>query len=357
MDKFVSDKEFLTYDDVLCYPRKSLESRKTACLTQSFYNKSVSHPIIPANMDTISGEELCREQLESDGIAILHRYLTPPERRDIWERLNRHDNLFISVGVSDVECDAVEFLHEEGVRRFCIDIAHGHATSVANLIVYIRYLDNKVKKTNSIIIAGNVATPEGFEFLANAGADIIKVGIGPGSHCITRIVTGCGLPQLSAILDIVNTRNNYQQRLNGRYIPIIADGGIRTSGDIVKALVAGADFIMTGSLFAGCPETPGEVCYPNGTAIAHKVYRGMASKDAQIDFANKSDKEIVPEGEASYVPMRMEMFQQILYQILGGVKSGMSYLGARNINELKHAKFIKVSYASIKENGAHGKQM
>lgn len=365
MDKFVSDKEFLTYDDVLCYPDKSLESRSIANLGQFIRRMEVLHPIIPANMDTISGESLCKEQLESGGIAILHRYLTPPERRDIWERLNRRENLFISVGVSDVELDAIEFLHEEGIRRFCIDVAHGHSDQVKSAINYIRMLDmraaslratdkNRVEKsseTNSTIIAGNVATPEGFVFLRDAGADIVKVGIGPGSHCITRIVTGCGIPQLSAILDIVDERNSSVHNIR-KYIPIIADGGIRHSGDIVKALVAGADLVMTGSLFAGCPETPGDIDLEK----QRKVYRGMASKDAQVDFTNKSDKEIVPEGESSWVALKPP-FLEVLHQIQGGIKSGMSYLGAKYISDLKYARFVKVSYASIKENGAHGKQM
>lgn len=346
------DKIYLTYDDVLCVPSKSLESRESANIKIGLFGTTLEHPIIPANMDTISGEEMCRAALDSGGIAILHRFMSTEQRMSVWDHLNRHSNLFISIGVSDTEKDAILFLHQYRVRRFCIDIAHGHSDKVAEIIKFIRSLDNDTKE-QSIIIAGNVATSDGFSFLIDAGADIVKVGIGPGSHCTTRIVTGCGVPQFSAIQEIVDIRDFYAG--HRKYCPIIADGGIKNSGDIVKAIGAGADFVMSGSLFAGCAETPGETFqWKDGSRW--KMYRGMASKDAQVGWKNTDPSKIVAEGESSLVPEQGK-FADKLFQLIGGLKSGMSYIGAKDLEELRvKTKFIRVSSNTLIENGPHGKR-
>ncbi len=196
--------------------------------------------------------------------------------------------------------------------------------------------------------SGSMKSMDSSETLADAGADIIKVGVGPGSHCTTRLVTGCGYPQLSAILEICHERG----RMSDRYIPIIADGGIRNSGDIVKAIAAGADFVMTGSLFSGCTEAPGEIVDINGRKC--KQYRGMASREAQIGWFGRDV--ITPEGETSFVDVKPP-YEEILKSLIGGLKSGMSYLGCATIEDLQEkARFIRVSSNTLIENRPHGKQ-
>ncbi len=354
----VTDETYLTYEDVLCIPGKSLESRQKTDLSQYIGNQKIEHPVIPANMDTIAGEKLCEEALKAGGIAILHRFMSLEDRLDIWRKLNNSTMpglLVLSIGVSPQEFEITKTLHKEGVDAFCIDIAHGHSDKVAELIKYIRGLDKELKRGyKSFIMAGNVATVEGFQFLVDAGADMVKVGIGPGSHCTTRIVTGCGVPQFSAILKIVEERD-YLKENNKAHIGIIADGGIKYSGDIVKALGAGADYVMTGSLFAGCDETPGDIIqWKDGSKW--KIYRGMASKDAQIGWKKDDPSKIVAEGESSLVPAQGP-FSERLYQILGGLQSGMSYIGVKTIEELQsNTRFVKVSAHTITENSPHGKK-
>ena len=363
----MTDNVYLTFDDVLLKPRKSLPSRNSA--DYSHFDdemKDVLHPIIPANMDTISGVELCEAQLKSGGIAILHRFMSIEDRISVWNNIDGHyrthrvntllaqRRFFISVGINEAE--GIMQLYDAGIKRFCVDIAHAHADSVSDTINDIKSLGD-----DTVVIAGNIATVESFNFLRDAGADIIKVGIGPGSHCTTRIVTGCGVPQLSAIMNIAEARDQFNQSAHtytanrpNRYIPIIGDGGIKNSGDITKALAAGADYIMTGSLFAGCDETPGEIIsWKDGTKW--KVYRGMASKDAQVGWKSNQDAEkIIAEGESSLVRYSGS-FSNILHQLLGGLSSGMSYVGAETIKDLHHkAEFIRTTPNAVLENKPHG---
>lgn len=336
------NNEYLTYDDVLLVPGRSLESRHSADYSQRRWYMDIKHPIIPANMDSVSGADLCKAQLESGGIAILHRFMSTDDRLKIWYDLEKNPRLFISIGVTESERRATQKMLDNGVRRFCIDIAHGHAIAVSNMIRFIKDF-----RDETIVIAGNVATPDGYIFLAQAGADLIKVGVGPGSHCTTRIVTGCGVPQLSAIMRIAEDIKDWE-------VPIIADGGLKYSGDITKALAAGANFVMSGSFFAGCDEAPGIIVKLNdGTAC--KVYRGMASKDAQIGWRGGNGDDIVAEGESSLVRYKGK-FSHVLHQLLGGLSSGMSYVGAESITELqRRAVFVRVSPNVLTENIAHGK--
>ena len=343
----VTKRTFLTFDDVLIRPGKSLSSRNSADYA-SYYRGvgDIQHPIIPANMDTIAGIDLCYAQLKSGGIAILHRFMSIGDRTHIWDRLGRESRMFISVGINEEE--GVATLYEYGIRNFCIDIAHAHADSVAKTLKQIKKLGK-----DTVVIVGNIATIEAFDFLVKAGADIIKVGIGPGSHCTTRIVTGCGVPQLSAILELAQHRDDIS-REGVKSIPIIGDGGIKNSGDITKALAAGADYIMTGSLFAGCDETPGDIVSWKDKS-KWKVYRGMASKDAQVGWKADQDAEkIVAEGESSLVPYRGP-FASRLHQLLGGLSSGMSYVGAHSIEELhSKAQFVRTTAHAVVENSPHG---
>ncbi len=258
-----------------------------------------------------------------------------------------------AVGVTQGELERAEALVEAGVDLLVLDIAHGHAD---HCIAQLQELRRRFPEIP--IAAGNVATREGAYDLAMAGADAVKVGIGPGSICTTRIVTGFGVPQLTAIMD-----SAAGVRESGRQVSIIADGGIRTSGDLVKALAAGAHTVMIGSLFAGCEEAPGAPVLRDGQKV--KVVRGMASLGAAIHrrLAEQGEDEsaedpqdwdkVVPEGVEAVVPYRGHV-HEILQQLVGGLRSGMSYGGARTIAELqRHAEFIQITPAGVRESLPH----
>ncbi|MFZ4850455.1 MAG: IMP dehydrogenase [Caldilinea sp.] len=258
-----------------------------------------------------------------------------------------------AIGVGSAELARAEALLEAGADLLVLDIAHGHADHCIDMVKMVRQ-----NFPSAQIVAGNVATAEGARDLAEAGADAIKVGIGPGSICTTRIVTGFGVPQLTAIQDAVQ---GLQEA--GLTIPVIADGGIKTSGDMVKALAAGASVVMIGGLFAGCEEAPGSPVLRDGQKV--KVVRGMASLGAAIGrrAAEKTDDEsaeeqedwdkVVPEGVEAVVPYRGEV-AEILHQLVGGLRSGLSYGGAHTLEELQRtAEFIEITSAGVRESGSH----
>ncbi|ODN30448.1 IMP dehydrogenase [Fervidobacterium thailandense] len=249
-----------------------------------------------------------------------------------------------AVGTGPDTMDRVDALVKAGVDVIVVDTAHGHSKRVIETVKAI-----KRKYPDLPVIAGNVATGEATEELIKAGADAVKVGIGPGSICTTRIVAGIGVPQLTAILECARVAKKYD-------IPIIADGGIRYSGDIVKALAAGAETVMIGSIFAGTEESPGETVLYQGRK--YKVYRGMGSigamKAGSADryFQNENQK-FVPEGVEGMVPYKGHV-KDVVYQLVGGLRAGMGYVGARNIRELQaRAKFIRVTAASVRESHPH----
>jgi len=248
---------------------------------------------------------------------------------------------------SDLE-ERVKALVGVKVDAVVIDTAHGHTRKVIEAIKRV-----KRKYPDLTVVAGNVATGEGTESLIRAGADIIKVGIGPGSICTTRIIAGVGVPQLTAVID-----SSSVARKHG--IPVIADGGIRYSGDIVKALAAGADAVMVGSIFAGTEESPGEKVIYQGRSF--KEYRGMGSEGAmKVGFSDRyyrdSGEKFVPEGVEGLVPYKGSV-RDIVFQLVGGVKAGMGYIGAKNILELRErARFVRISFSSLKESHAHGVQI
>jgi IMP dehydrogenase len=259
-----------------------------------------------------------------------------------------------AIGVQTHDLERAGALLDAGADVLVLDIAHGHAEHCIQMVKSLRADYPKAQ-----IIAGNVASIDGARDLAEAGADAIKVGIGPGSICTTRIVTGFGVPQLTAIIDSVAG-----VREAGSEIPVIADGGIRTSGDIVKALAAGASTVMIGSMFAGCEEAPGSPVIRDGQKV--KVVRGMASlgaamsrKERERDVQDESAEsqqdwdKVVPEGVEAVVPYRGHV-REILYQMIGGLRSGLSYGGARNIRELQeNAEFIQITPAGIRESSHH----
>ena len=258
-----------------------------------------------------------------------------------------------AIGVTTRERERASALLDAGADVLVLDIAHGHADHCINMVKSLRAEFPSVQ-----IIAGNVASREGARELSEAGADAIKVGIGPGSICTTRIVTGFGVPQLTAILDSAAGVKD-----SGRDIPLIADGGIRTPGDLVKALAAGAETVMIGGLFAGCDEAPGSPVLRDGKKV--KVVRGMASLGATMDrrMSERGEDEsaedaedwskVVPEGVEAVVPYRGNV-SEILHQLVGGLRSGLSYGGAHNILELQaNAEFIEITPAGIRESNSH----
>ncbi|MFQ6618844.1 MAG: IMP dehydrogenase [Fidelibacterota bacterium] len=251
-----------------------------------------------------------------------------------------------AVGVSKDTFDRAEALYHSGVDVILIDTAHGHSEGVLKIL---RELKRKYKDRD--IIAGNVATAEGVRDLINEGADAIKVGVGPGSSCTTRVVTGVGIPQLTAIMNCVEESRK-------RDIPLIADGGIRYSGDIAKAIAAGADSVMIGSLFAGMAESPGETVLLEGRS--YKIYRGMGSLGAMVSGSqdryfqeDEEPRKLVPEGIEGRVPYRGAVKDSI-YQMVGGLKSAMGYCGVKDIKSFQErAKFIKITEAGVKESHPH----
>lgn len=250
------------------------------------------------------------------------------------------------VGVTGDTFQRIEALVDAGVDAIIIDTAHGHSKGVIDTLK-----EAKKRFPQIDIVVGNIATPEAAKALVEAGADAVKVGIGPGSICTTRVIAGVGVPQLSAIYEV-------SKALEGTGVPVIADGGIRYSGDMVKALAAGASSIMVGSLLAGVEESPGDTIIYNGRKF--KSYRGMGSleamqkgsKDRYFQDAEDDVKKLVPEGIAARVPYKGSLYE-VVYQLLGGLRSGMGYCGAKNIDMLHNAKFTRITAAGVKENHPH----
>ncbi|HYQ55697.1 MAG TPA: IMP dehydrogenase [Draconibacterium sp.] len=250
------------------------------------------------------------------------------------------------VGIAGDTMDRVDALVKAQVDALVIDTAHGHTIAVVEMLKRI-----KAKYPEKDVVAGNIATAEAAKLLVNAGADAVKVGIGPGSICTTRVIAGVGVPQLSAIY-------NVSKAISGSGVPVIGDGGIRYSGDIVKGLAAGADSIMAGGLFAGVEESPGETILYQGRKF--KAYRGMGSveamqkgsKDRYFQDMEEDLKKLVPEGIAARVPFKGSLYE-VLYQLLGGLRAGMGYCGAKNIKILQEAKFTRISNAGVQESHPH----
>lgn len=251
-----------------------------------------------------------------------------------------------AVGVTEDTIERVTALVEAGVDAIVIDTAHGHTEGVV-----VKLKEVKLKYPQLDVIVGNVATAAAAKYLAEAGADAVKVGIGPGSICTTRIIAGVGVPQLTAINDVALA-------LEGTGIPVIADGGIRYTGDIVKAIAAGADSVMVGSMFAGVEESPGETTIFEGRKF--KAYRGMGSleamqkgsKDRYFQDAEDDIKKLVPEGISGRVPYK-GFLVEVVYQIIGGLRAGMGYCGAESIDKLKGAEFVRITNAGMRESHPH----
>jgi IMP dehydrogenase/GMP reductase len=338
----ILDKLHLTYDDVFLIPQKGVaDSRFNGSIslsTELLPELTLEYPIISANMDTITELEMAKAMVELGGLGIIHRFLDLQEITFLLKHLCRMSWRPVAcVGVDTSLDDLLEAL-EGRLGGVLVDVAHGHSNAA---LARVEMLDKKFKGALPII-AGNVATGTGALELARAGASCIKVGVGPGSVCTTRVQTGNGVPQLSAIMDVYEAlqRNNLDTT-------IIADGGIKSSGDIAKALAAGADAVMIGGLFAGTKETPGERIN-KGT---EKVYRGLASRQAQLD--RKGEARSV-EGETMTVPYRGSV-RDIFEDLVEGIKSAMSYQGASSLAELReNAVFGRQTAAGYYEGTPHG---
>ena len=250
------------------------------------------------------------------------------------------------VGVTGDSMERVDALVEAGVDAIVIDTAHGHTKGVVGVLRAV-----KEKYPHIDVVVGNIATGEAAKYLVENGADGVKVGIGPGSICTTRVIAGVGVPQLSAVYDVAKA-------LEGTGVPLIADGGIRYSGDIVKALAAGAYSVMLGGMLAGVEESPGETIIYNGRK--YKAYRGMGSleamekgsKDRYFQAGEADTKKLVPEGIAARVPYKGLLYE-VVYQMLGGLRAGMGYCGAENIDKLHTAKFTRITNAGVAESHPH----
>tara|TARA_B100000609_G_C17222733_1_gene441625 strand:- start:14217 stop:15200 length:984 start_codon:yes stop_codon:yes gene_type:complete len=320
--------------------RSEVKSRKDPSLSSKLTPKiTLETPFISANMDTLTEHQMMIAMDQMGAVGILHRFMSVEEQVEELKKAKAAGVkvLAASIGVTEDEQARAKALVNEGVQVITIDIAHGHSNHMMDTVKWLKdTFQDKVE-----VIAGNVATPEGTLDLIEAGADCVKVGIGPGSMCTTRIITGFGVPQLSAVLWCA-------QAASEKNIPIIADGGIKTSGDIVKALGAGAQTVMLGSLLSGCLETPGPIHF------GKKHYRGMASKAAQVSWRGTLPKGMAPEGESTSVPVKGHV-SDVVNELAGGLRSGMSYANATTIEELQsNTRFLEMSGMGYRESIAHG---
>lgn len=331
-----------TYDDILLVPSYNhWESRKVVdisirCKTGKL---ALALPLMTANMDTITGAEMANFIGEKGGIGVLHRFMALEDNVAMFK--NCRYPAFVSLGCSEKELERAEALRDAGANLFCVDVAHGHARYVGRTLKKIR----EILGDSACIMAGNVATYAGADYLASCSADIIKVGIGGGSVCTTRIKTGFGVPNLTAIKNCTRVDRS-----------IVADGGIRNPGDIVKALAFGADFVMVGSMLAGTRPTPGAVIRrpgPNGEVVKVKCYRGMASREVQKDYHGGIAEWKTAEGIATDVPY-CEDENRIVADIVGGLRSGLTYGGAATIRELQRKlDYIEITPAGRMESLPH----
>lgn len=326
----------LCFDDILLVPKYSeVVSRKDIDTTMYGY----SFPIVASPMDTVCDWEMAAAIANEGGIGIIHRYMDTSDRlisiERAMEKTNNSDG--IGVALSSLECFDTQFINDAiklGCRWFCIDTANGHNIAAIRAVKHLSSYYPIIK-----IMVGNVSTPEGFRALSDAGADAVRVGIGGGSTCTTRIVSGHGMPTLQSIIDCYEYKNK-----NKSHAIIVADGGVRTSGDIVKAFAAGADMVMLGSMIAGTDEAPGAV------TEGFKAFRGMASKDAQESWKGQSS---VVEGVSTLIRYKGPV-KNIFEEIKNGIGSGCSYSGVNYLSSLaEKSEYTLVSSASLSESKPH----
>ena len=342
-------KESLTFDDVLLIPKYSNVLPSETDISLNLSKKiNLKVPFLSSAMDTVTESKMAVAIAQAGGIGVVHRNLNIRKQSEEVMKVKKKKLIVgAAVGTNNEDVDRARSLIDNGCDLIVIDTAHGHSAKVLKVL-------SKLKKINFNvpICVGNIATAEASKKLYNSGADIIKVGIGPGSICTTRMVAGIGVPQISAIMEVKGALKN-------KKIKIISDGGIKFSGDIAKALAAGADAIMMGSIFAGTDESPGKKFKIKGKF--YKQFRGMGSIGAmssgsanryfQKNFKDKS--KFVPEGVEGRVEYKGDV-SKIIYQLQGGLRSSMGYIGAKDINQIqKKAKFIKITKAGFYESMVH----
>ena len=346
-------KEALTFDDVLLVPRYSSILPSETNLNIDLGHKLILKvPFLSSAMDTVTESAMAIAIAQKGGLGIIHRNLSIV-KQSIEVKKTKNKNLLVgaAVGTSNEDLTRAKSLIDAGVDLIVIDTAHGHSNKVVKIL-------SKIKKINlkKPVCVGNIATAEAAIKLYNEGADILKVGIGPGSICTTRMIAGIGVPQISAVLEVKKSMKN-------KKVKIISDGGIKFSGDIVKGIAAGADAIMMGSIFAGTKESPGKKYkYKNKF---YKSYRGMGSIGAMsagssnryFQKNHKDKSKFVPEGVEARVIYKGTV-EKILYQIQGGLRSSMGYIGAKKIIDIqKKAKFVKITKAGFYESMVHSVEM
>jgi IMP dehydrogenase len=329
----------MSFDDVLLVPRRSdITSRREVNLSSSILDRTFTLPVISSPMDTVTGLDMSISMNNHGGFGIIHRYNSIREQSDIVEMAIKSGakSIAAAVGVTADYESRASALVAAGAFLLCIDVAHGHHTNVERAIKTLRdRFGNKVS-----IMAGNVATAQGFADLEDWGADAIRVGVGGGSICSTRLQTGHGIPTFHSVLVASRARKTAK---------LVADGGIRTAGDVVKSLAAGADFVMLGSMLSGTDETPGGV-FSNASGNKYKIYRGMASVEAQVAWRGKANS---LEGVSTTVPHKGSVVE-VLQSLEQNMRSGLSYSGARNLAELSEApSFIRQTAAGMNESAPH----
>ena len=344
-----SIKDSLTFDDVTLVPQySSVLPSETVTVTKLARNLDLKIPLMSSAMDTVTESKMAIAISKSGGMGIIHRNLSIEEQVREVKKVKKNNYLVgAAIGVSPKDLERAKELFKVNTDLIVIDTAHGHTQKVLEMIRKIK----KKLKTCTLCV-GNIATGKAAKFLADSGADIVKVGIGPGSICTTRLVAGIGVPQLSAVIQVKKALKNYKTK-------IISDGGIKFSGDIAKAIAAGADAVMIGSLFSGTIESPGKIFKHKGKLF--KNFRGMGSVGAmsvgsadryyQKKFKNVS--KYVPEGVEGMVRFKGPV-NKIIYNLVGGLKSSMGYLGAKTIQDLqKKGEFVKITKAGFYESMVH----
>ena len=343
-------KEALTFDDVTLAPKYSeiLPSEVDTSIKLTEILK-LKIPLLSSAMDTVTESKMAIEIAKSGGIGIIHRNLDIKKQVLEIKKVKKKKLIVgAAVGAGPKEFKRAEAILKEDIDMIVIDTAHGHTKKVSEIIKFVK----KIKNKKTALCAGNIATPEAAKFLIKLGVNIIKVGIGPGSICTTRLVAGIGVPQLSAIL-------NVRKVIKSKKIKIISDGGIKYSGDLAKAFAAGADAVMIGSLFSGTDETPGKLIKRNGKLF--KSFRGMGSvgamnkgsADRYFQSKQKDTSKYVPEGVEGFVKYKGKV-SDIIFKLVGGLRSSMGYLGSKQIKYLRDKpRFVKITKAGFYESMVH----
>ncbi|WP_214463905.1 IMP dehydrogenase [Levilactobacillus brevis] len=362
-------KEGFTFDDVLLIPAEShVLPNEVDLSTQLAPNLKLNVPFLSASMDTVTETKMATTMARNGGLGVIHKNMSADDQAKMVAAVkaiendasqypnaavdaNNHLLVAAAVGVTSDTFDRASALLNAGADAIIIDTAHGHSAGVLRKVAEIRH-----QLPDATLIAGNVATGEGTRALFEAGVDVVKVGIGPGSICTTRVVAGVGVPQLTAIYDAAQVAREFGK-------PIIADGGMKYSGDIVKALAAGGNAVMFGSMFSGTDEAPGNIIEDGGKK--YKTYRGMGSlasmshgsADRYFQGGVNEANKLVPEGIEARVEYKGSV-NDIIFQMVGGLRSGMGYTGSATIQDLiDNAQFVRISNAGLIESHPHDVQI